>query len=149
MPTTFGDLFMAVMVLLFLNGYQLGLELWDSGGLRELCGNPSIRRWMAYLLICIPLRVVLAVASPEIVKAGGSFVFGLMAAGFLFHHFKAPETGYAGGKVWWSRLRLFHAGMFLLAFLAGISDPSGQATRTILISDVAASLAARLFIDNA
>lgn len=148
MPTAFCDLFMVVMALLFLNGYRMGLELWDNGGIRGFCGNPSIRRWTAYLLMCIPLRIVLAAASPEIVKAGGSFVFGLMSAGFLFHHFKAPKTGYAGGKVWWSRLRLFHAGMFLLAFLAGISDPSGQTTQTILIADVVASLAARLFIDT-
>ena len=145
----FCDLFMAVMALMFLNGFRLGLELMDSGGAGGFCGDPSIRRWLAYLLMCIPLRVALAAVSPDIVKAGGSVVFGLISAGFLAHHFKAPKTGYAGGQVWWPRLRLFHAGMFLLAFLAGISDPSGQASQTILISDVAASLAARLFVDSA
>jgi hypothetical protein len=121
------DLLLVVLVLLYANGLKI------------MCMRPSweLARRGTFLLLCIPLRLMIARHSAK-VPAG---VFGAIAAGFMWNSVFGGETGFFGGKVWWSRSA--HAGLFLLAAYERTQD---RDPRCILYADVLMGLVLRLLL---
>ena len=83
---------------------------------------------LLFLLVCIPLRILIAYSS-QIIPQKYLIYFGalmfLFATGFFYLYFtnKRLDSPEAGGKTWWSSYRLL-IGMFYLA--AGIYSIQGK-----------------------
>lgn len=80
------------------------------------------KRFFYFLMLCIPLRIILAVI-PLYINTDFlpyySIVLFLISIGFLYNYFNnsrlhAPE---GGGYTWWSEYRLIHGLLYMLSFI--------------------------------
>lgn len=79
-------------------------------------------RYIYYLLLCIPLRTILAVIPIYLDKKYLQFYgifLSLIMMGFFYLYFNnlrlnAPE---GGGTTWWSDYRLLHASLYMCAVI--------------------------------
>ncbi len=86
----------------------------------------------AFLLFCIPLRLLLAYltyALPQYAKQFG-FLFAIMAVSFLMLYLtdgrmKAPEAGPTG--TWWAPFRIVHAVLYFVAAYLALTGRIKQA----------------------
>ena len=82
--------------------------------------SDSQRSILLFLLGCIPVRMILAVL-PTYLDKKSLFYMGIIlllpAIGFLYLYFtNGRQIAFeAGGKTWWSELRLIHGVLYLAA----------------------------------
>ena len=80
---------------------------------------------LLFLFGCIPARIGLAIL-PAYIDKESLFYYGLIlllpAIGFLYLYFThSRQTAFeAGGKTWWSELRLIHGLLYLAAAIYAI-----------------------------
>lgn len=78
------------------------------------------KRFLLFLLVCIPVRIILAliplyIDSDRLPYYGGILL--ILAIGLLFLYFNKLRlhAREGGGQTWWSEYRLLHGGLFLTA----------------------------------
>ena len=84
------------------------------------------KRFFYFLMLCIPLRIILAVI-PLYINIDFlpyySIVLFLISIGFLYNYFNnsrlhAPE---GGGYTWWFEYRLIHGLLYMLSFIYALN----------------------------
>lgn len=112
------------------------------------------KRFLLFLLACIPLRVLLVylaatrhdlLARHRLAVAALALMVG---CGFLYLYVSgARPTGAFGGRAWWNALRPVHGGMYLyFAYLVVRRDPNAYLP---LLLDVTIGLVAFVCYHNA
>lgn len=85
--------------------------------------DPETWRRMAFLLVCVPVRIALTIVTYSSCEAphwvrhtlAGFFVY--VSVGFVGQIYRNAQIGGFGGQVWWSWNRYLHAPLYALAIL--------------------------------
>jgi hypothetical protein len=89
------------------------------------------QRFMLFLLICIPLRLLLVYVAKKLKDLknlrylkvmGGILLIPVIVFLYSYMNYKSTDKGATGGNIWWNSLRLFHGFTYLLFGLMALSN---------------------------
>lgn len=105
-------------------------------------------RNLLFFLVCIPLRVGIALAASVYAidyPIASAVLGGLVAVSFMYKAITQDTIGVFGGNAWWAEMRLAHATLY--AAFAGMALMGEPASFVPLVLDVAMGVLCALSVE--